>query len=228
MPLITLLYINKILKANKMSNSIGAMVILANGEFPFHPTPLAKLKSATQIICCDGAAEKLIKTGIQPTAIVGDMDSLSLHFQEKYNNIIFKHDSQENNDLTKAFNYALKLKPNSITILGATGMREDHALGNISLLAQYTAQTEIPIEMYTNNGIFRVISKSGIYPCEPGKQISLFPLKSELRIKSKGLKYPLDNVIFDSWWKATLNESEGYSYQLNLSEPSPIIIFTAY
>lgn len=228
MPKATLLFLTQTATKNKMSKNLGAIVILANGEFPFHKTPLAKLKNAKKIICCDGAAEKLIKAGIKPTAIVGDMDSLSYTIQQEYRDIIFKHDCQESNDLTKAFNYALKLKPTSITILGATGMREDHSLGNISLLAKYSVQTKIPIEMPTNYGVFKVIFNSGQFPCEPGKQISLFPLNKEVKIESKGLKYPLDSIVFDSWWKATLNESEGYSYQLKLSEPSPIIIFTAY
>ena len=205
-----------------------SIVILANGEFPSHIVPLTKLKSAGQIICCDGAAEKLIKAGMEPTAIVGDMDSLSCEIQQKYRDIIFKSDCQESNDLTKAFNYALKLKPSSITILGATGMREDHSLGNISLLTYYASQTNISIEMYTNNGLFKVIFNGGSFPSETGKQISLFSLDCNIQIKSKGLKYPLDKVIFDSWWKATLNECEGNSFELKFSSSSPVILFLAY
>ncbi len=211
-----------------MSSNRPSIVILANGEFPSHETPLNKLKSAQSIICCDGAAEKLIQAGMEPTAIVGDMDSLPSKIQQKYSHIIFKNDCQESNDLTKAFNYALKLKPKTITILGATGKREDHSLGNISLLANYAAQTEIPVEMYTNTGLFQVIFEGGKFCSHIGKQISLFTLDSNLRIQSKGLKYPLDNVVFNSWWKATLNECEGDFYELNLSITSPVIIFSAY
>lgn len=211
-----------------MNNSLESIVILADGEFPTNQIPLAKLREAGQIICCDGAAQKLIEAGMKPTAIVGDMDSLASNFQDKYSNIIFKNECQESNDLTKAFNYAQTLNPQSITILGATGMREDHSLGNISLLAQYAAQTDIPLEMLTNHGIFKVIFKGGVFACEPGEQISLFSLDCTIKIKSKGLKYPLDKVIFDSWYKATLNECEANFFELTLCAPSPIIIFRAY
>lgn len=209
----------------KDNNSI---IILANGEFPAHNVPLTKLRASGQIICCDGATAKLIAAGMQPSAIVGDMDSLSTEIQQKYSDIIFKSNCQESNDLTKAFHYALELKPSSITILGATGMREDHSLANISLLAQYSSLTDIPIELLTNYGKFKVVFTGGIFDCEPKQQISFFSLESNLKIKSKGLKYPLDNVVFDSWWKASLNECEENSYQLDLSMSAPLIIFSAY
>lgn len=211
-----------------MINDIASTVILADGEFPTHEIALSKLKDAKSIICCDGATKKLIEVGMKPTAIVGDMDSLSKEIQQEYSNIIFKQESQESNDLTKAFIYSLSLNPKSITILGATGMREDHSLGNISLLAHYAAQTTVPIEMLTNTGIFKVIFKGGKFCSEPGKQISFFPLNNKIKITSKGLKYPLDNVIFDSWWKATLNECTGDFFQLNISRPGPIIIYSTY
>ena len=44
---------------------------------------------------------------------------------------------QETNDLTKAVNYVKTLGFREVLILGATGRREDHTLGNISLLAQF-------------------------------------------------------------------------------------------
>ena len=53
------------------------VVILANGLFPKAQQGLDLLKAADQLICCDGAADKLIAKGMSPHVIVGDMDSLS-------------------------------------------------------------------------------------------------------------------------------------------------------
>ncbi|MFA6769729.1 MAG: thiamine diphosphokinase [Bacteroidales bacterium] len=212
----------------EMINNSASTVILANGEFPSHEVPLTILKDARNIICCDGAAAKLIKAGMKPTAIVGDMDSLSPKIQQEYREIIFKSECQESNDLTKAFNYALALKSNKITILGATGMRDDHSIANVSLLANYAIQTDTPVEMFTNYGLFKVIFKGGKFHSNPGQQISFFSLDSNIKIESKGLKYPLDDVKFDSWWKATLNECEDSCYHLKLSLPGPVIVFLVY
>jgi thiamine pyrophosphokinase len=64
-------------------------VILANGSFPFHEIPVAFLRNASRIICCDGAAQSLIEYGIEPFAIVGDCDSLDPGISEKFNDRIF-------------------------------------------------------------------------------------------------------------------------------------------
>lgn len=203
------------------------IVLLADGEFPSHPIPLEVLHNASFIVCCDGAAETLIRKGRVPDAIVGDIDSLSVELQKQYSNIIHKDSCLETNDLSKAFNYSLTLEPSSVKILGATGLREDHTIGNISLLANYTAKTDVPVEMLTNYGRFHSIQSGRDIKCHKGEQISLFALDTGLRICSKGLKFPLDNVIFDSWWKATLNECTGESYTLTFSQ-GRVIIFTAY
>ena len=51
-------------------------VILADGSFPVHRIPISYLREAEHIICCDGSAERLLVTGLEPEAIVGDLDSL--------------------------------------------------------------------------------------------------------------------------------------------------------
>lgn len=207
---------------------INHLVILANGDFPTHSVPLERLKRADAIICCDGAAEQLIKREITPHAIVGDLDSVTSDTKRKFSDITVFDSDQENNDLTKAFNHSLNLAPSTITILGATGKREDHTLGNISLLAEYTSRTKIPVEMITDYGKFRVIFNTTAIGCTPGQQISFFAFDSTLKIKSTGLKYPLDNVKFDIWWKATLNECTSHLYRLTLSHQTPVVIYTPF
>ncbi|MBO4765036.1 MAG: thiamine diphosphokinase, partial [Bacteroidales bacterium] len=103
-------------------------VILANGEFPSSERTAALLKQADRIICCDGAAERLLAAGIVPDLIVGDMDSLPLPLQERFAGIIRPDKDQETNDLTKAFKAAVDPLPEAIHLLGATGKREDHTM----------------------------------------------------------------------------------------------------
>ncbi len=202
-------------------------IILADGEFPTAEQPLKKLKNCSHIVCCDGAADKLIDAGIIPEAIVGDIDSLSGINQHKFKDIIVKSDCQQTNDLTKALQHTINLNPTNIIILGATGIREDHTLGNISLLFDYSLLTTTPVQMWTNYGIFMPLSKGKVIECAPGTQISLFSLDTNLRMKSTGLKYPLEEVIFDSWWKATLNECTGENFEL-IFEKGRVILFLEY
>ncbi|AGY54376.1 Thiamine Pyrophosphokinase [Bacteroidales bacterium CF] len=202
-------------------------VILADGDFPKHPAAVELLRSASGIVCCDGAAEKLIENGFVPDAIVGDMDSLSTDFQNQYRNIIHRDPDQETNDLTKAFDYTLTLSPDKIYILGATGLREDHTLGNISLLTSYSEKTGVPVEMCTDYGKFLSIEGDVEISMKKGDQISLFALDPQTRIISEGLKFPLKEVIFDSWWKGTLNEASSDTVRLRINM-GKVIVFQPY
>ncbi len=203
------------------------VVILADGEFPEHPSALGLLEKSDTIVCCDGAAENLITFGIVPSAIVGDMDSLDKGLQHKYKALIHKDTDQETNDLTKAFVYSLSLNPEKITIIGATGEREDHTIGNISLLADYARMSSAEVEMLTNFGKFISINKRTTLMLPVGSKISVFAIDTNVRIISKGLMYPLDNVVFDSWWKGTLNETTEESVTLDF-ESGRVILYIAY
>lgn len=231
-------------------NSIQNVVILGDGDFPTAPYPLSLLHQADAIICCDGSIVKLLQhTSLLPDYIVGDMDTLSRANQIKFHDLIRQDNNQEINDQTKAFKFALSLNPTHIYILGATGGREDHTLGNISLLVDYTqnfypeqernhhiteadpakettqAKTKRTIQMVTDHGTFAVYFNSCTLPCTPGEQISIFAFDSTLKIESTGLKYPTDQVVFDLWWKASLNEALSSSFTLKLSHPARILLF---
>ena len=204
-------------------------VILANGEFPSSERTAALLKQADRIICCDGAAERLLAAGIVPDLIVGDMDSLPLPLQERFAGIIRPDKDQETNDLTKAFKAAVDPLPEAIHILGATGKREDHTMANVSLLADYAAElasSGCDIDMITESGVFRAFcAKDAVFSCPAGLEVSIFAFDNSLRISCEGLLYDTSKVAFDTLWKATLNKSLSESFSLHLNHPAKVIVF---
>lgn len=204
-------------------------VILANGEFPSSERTFGLMKQADRLVCCDGAAARLLDAGIVPDLIVGDMDSLSPALQERYSAIIRTVSEQETNDLTKAFKAALETRPEAIHILGATGRREDHTLGNVSLLADYAAElagSGCSIDMVTESGVFYAFCDSEVsFSCPVGLEVSIFAFDNSLRIVSEGLLYPTDKVAFDTLWKATLNRSTAGTVSLHLNHPAKVIVF---
>ena len=203
------------------------IVILANGDFPSSTVTLDLLHDADVIICCDGAAERLSKYGMEPNFVVGDMDSLAEKYKKKYQSLLYSSADQETNDLTKAFILARTLSPGEIHILGATGKREDHTLGNVSLLLDYAKSINCPIDIVTDYGRFMAIYDTATLDVPLGIQISIFAFDATLKIKSAGLKYPTDNVIFDSLWKASLNEACETSVTLTLSHRCGVLLFLA-
>lgn len=187
-------------------NTETETVILANGKFPKNPIPLSILDNCKHLISCDGATNKLVATNRRPHAIVGDCDSLSDDNKVRFSDIIHRFADQETNDLTKAVNFSVANGWKNITILGATGEREDHTIANISLLCEYMPFADV--KMVTDYGVFVAINKTSTFESYKGQQISLFCL-DKLPISVKNLVYKIENQVYDRWWQATLNESQG-------------------
>ncbi|RPI77592.1 MAG: thiamine diphosphokinase [Desulfobacteraceae bacterium] len=200
-------------------------IILANGKFPDHQVPLICLDKAERVVCCDGAADSLVHYGRDPDAIVGDCDSLSPWIIKQFHDRIFRDGDQETNDLTKAVKWCIHKGYNDITILGATGKREDHTLGNIALLAVYSKA--VKVMMVTDSGIFRPLNESADVESFNGQQVSLFSIDPETEITSTGLKYKLEKMKFKSWWNGTLNESTGNKFSLEFTG-GPLIVFRKF
>ena len=78
-------------------------VVVANGSFPQTAGPLELLKSAPAIIACDGAVQNLHERGLEPTAIVGDLDSIAQEMLRLYADRIHTVEDQEINDQSSPF-----------------------------------------------------------------------------------------------------------------------------
>lgn len=203
------------------SPDVNTTIIVADGDFPVHEIPLGYLKNAGRIICCDGGAENLIKAGFIPDAIVGDMDSLDISIAGRFHDRIFRNADQETNDLTKAVSWCSDRGYKDLVILGATGGREDHTIGNISLLAEYALN--LNVRMVTDTGMLLPLMRSSVVPSFPGQQVSIFSLNPQNEITTHGLKYPLLRKRIDNWWVATLNEAEGENFDLEFGEGRIIV-----
>lgn len=177
-------------------------VIIGNGDYPTHPIPLKILSSSPYIVCCDGGANAYIAHGHLPHLIIGDGDSLSKENICRYGHLLLRVDEQETNDQTKALLQLLSKGIRRIAIVAATGKREDHTLGNISLLIEYMRKGA-DVCMYTDYGMLKPCRHTNTFPCRPKQQVSIFNFTAH-HIRGKGLAYPLYD--FQNWWQGTLNE----------------------
>jgi len=200
-------------------------VILADGSFPTHAIPLRQLHEAERIVCCDGAVEKLLAAGLEPDFIVGDMDSIAPDLKTRYSSIIHHFAEQETNDLTKSVNFCYSRGWNKITILGATGRREDHTLGNLSLITDYAENGQI--QLLTDSGVFNPQLSSATYESRPGGQVSIFVLSPQTLITTEGLVYPIERRGLSSWWQGTLNEAISDSFTVEI-DGGKLLVFRKY
>ena len=217
---------------------MATAVIVGNGQFPKKEYPLYLLESADCVVCCDGALDTYLRhfSGRnlrRPDVVVGDMDSLSKKTAERFRDIAVKIDEQETNDQSKAFHYILEHFPDvdTIHILGATGKREDHTIGNLSLLMEYAREMRrqdcgrtVSVDIVSDWSTAFAITDSCTLDVGEGRSVSIICPDNSLNIKSEGLVWPTDNVVFDNLWQTTLNRASDDRISLTYSHPSIALI----
>lgn len=208
------------------------VAIVCNGQFPRSRKPLEKLAGADYVVCCDGALSALLRRGITPSVVIGDMDSVSGSALGHYSGPVIRCSDQETNDQTKAVNYVLSTWPDvsEIWILGASGRSEAHTIGNLSLLMEYEkdfalSSRGIRLRMISDySEAFAVYSDTVKFEVVKGQKVSLFSPDNTLQMHSEGLAWPTDLVVWDNWWKATLNRASAPLVTLSLNHPAPVLI----
>ena len=217
---------------------MATAVIVGNGQFPKREYPLYLLESADYVICCDGAIDTYLRhfrsrNLRRPDVVIGDMDSLSKKTAERFRDIAVKIDEQETNDQSKAFHYILEHFPDvdTVHILGATGKREDHTIGNLSLLMEYAREMRrqdcgrtVFVDIVSDWSTAFAITDTCTLDVGEGRSVSIICPDNSLNIKSEGLVWPTDNVVFDNLWQATLNRASADRISLTFSHPSIALI----
>lgn len=165
-------------------------LVVCNGKSPGKRLLDKWKKKSDLIIAADGGALTLLKYGITPNFIIGDMDSFEPEIPHNY--IIIHDPDQESNDLEKALTLAKKRGAKNVIITGATGLRTDHTLKNLSVLQKFRKLFR-DIRIEDNHTTFLAIPKKfTLNKLNPGTTLSLFPLSGKVRgIKTEGLLYPL-------------------------------------
>ena len=177
------------------------LLIVSGGytDFDF-AIDLIKKSGFEIIIAADSGLNFFKAADITPDVVVGDFDSVNQEVLSYYrdNEFIDFHvlnPEKDDTDTEYAIRFAIEKGADSITILGGTGTRLDHVMGNITLLG-IGIEYDVSIEMIDAFNRIRVFNKSFTIKKEEqfGKYISLIPFMGPVKgVTIKGMKYCLDN-----------------------------------
>lgn len=151
------------------------------------------------IIGVDGGNNTLDKIHFEPDMIVGDFDSSDQNIVKKYANSPKTKLLNPKKDLTDthfAVLEAIKLKPKSITILGATGKRLDHFMGNLAML-KLCLDNGISAEILDKHNRITMIDKQMTISKrrQYGRYVSLIPYSDVVEgISLEGFCYELSDA----------------------------------
>ena len=200
-------------------------ILLANGKFPELRIPLDIIIESKNIICLDGAVNNLVKYNLEPSMIIGDLDSINSGLKEKYSEIIVEVHDQSKNDLVKGLDWLDVREYSEVTILGATGIREDHSIANIFIILEKKYQ--MAIKIITDYGIFQIIKGRKSINSFKGQPVSIFTIKKDVKITTSNLKYNLNRDSLTTLFSGTLNESISNCFNIEVDRGS-ILLYTAH
>tara|TARA_B100000900_G_scaffold45121_1_gene33554 strand:+ start:981 stop:1601 length:621 start_codon:yes stop_codon:yes gene_type:complete len=166
------------------------MILFGNGEVPSHPIVLSKIESVGTIICLDGGTDKLIDLGYKPTCIIGDLDSLSKK-PEDYGCEFIALPEQSKSDLEKGLEWCLDKGIKNISLIGFSGLRDDHHTAALFALKSFSEKMDIT--MLTNHSAIRCIKGTSKFRVYKGQLISILASQSDTLVRTTGLKYELSN-----------------------------------
>lgn len=161
---------------------------------------LVKTGGYEVIMAADAGMEALYRIKIQPDIIVGDFDSVDADILEYYRqqeqiDICALNPEKDDTDTEFAIREAIRRGADEITVIGGTGTRLDHVLGNIMLLG-IGLEKGVDIQLLDPNNRIRMIDKPLTIDKKEqyGKYVSLIPYSEQVsNVTLKGFKYSLDN-----------------------------------
>lgn len=180
-------------------------VLVANGPVRWTERLVALAAAAEPLLAADGGANHLGRVGLRPEAVIGDLDSIRPGIRAWLGEERMVHrPDQDRTDLDKAFAHALDERGlHRLTVLGATGGRLDHAVGNLGLLARRALGDRVSF-LDTDHRIVAVTGEISL-EAEVGETWSFLTFDPGVRVSLDGVKWPVDGVALDLAGKPSIS-----------------------
>jgi thiamine pyrophosphokinase len=191
-------------------------VLVANAPLRWHPKLAEMAAAAKPLLAADGGANHLAGIGLRPTAVVGDLDSISTETRAWLGEDCMVHrPDQDRTDLDKALDYAFdELGVERLTVLAALGGRTDHDLGNLGLLARLAMGERLVFEG-VDQQILAVTGEATL-GARPGDTWSFWTFDSAVRVTIDGVRWPLQDVAIDAGNRPSIS-NEAVDDQVRIS-----------
>ncbi|MBO5259591.1 MAG: thiamine diphosphokinase [Agathobacter sp.] len=152
------------------------------------------------IVAVDSGLNFFYQAGIEPDIVVGDFDSVGADVLDFYRDhehveICMLNPEKDDTDTEFSIREAIRRGANKITLMGGTGTRIDHLLGNVSLLG-IGLEENVSIELVDPYNRIRMVDQGiEIRKKEQfGNFLSVIPYSDTVTgVTLEGVKYPLTN-----------------------------------
>lgn len=178
------------------------------------------LTLAPGLVAADGGATHLLQAGLQPQAVIGDMDSITAPAAAAFAGVLHRVAEQETTDFDKALRH---IAAPLVIALGVTGGRFDHELAALHVLLRHPDRRCVVLG---TDSLTVLCPPELLLRLSAGTVVSLFPL-GPVRCASTGLRWPTDGLDFGpASIIGTSNEATG-PVTLTPDAPAMLLILPA-
>ena len=173
----------------KQVQSGGGVTLVGGGELNAEILEEA-LKFAPTLVAADGGADRALAFGQVPSAVIGDLDSISEAAIERIGaKNVFKVFDQNRTDFEKSL---ASIDAPFVLAVGFTGGRIDHTLAVMTALVAGLGPVAIVIG---EEDVVFAAPPALALELEIGSRVSLFPMR-EVTGRSQGLEWAIDSHAF--------------------------------
>ena len=168
--------------------STRGITLAGGGEFSLKLLVLAR-SWAPRVVAADGGADRLLRLGVEPEAVIGDFDSISTKAKVLLAGRLFPIREQATTDFDKALR---SVQAPFVLGIGFSGARLDHGLAVLNSLVRHPDKRCL---LLSGQDVVFLAPRDMTIDLPPGSRLSLFPM-GEVEGTSEGLRWPLQGIRF--------------------------------
>ncbi len=192
----------------------GLLVI--GGAGPDAATLRGAARGTHLLAAADSGLTRVLEAGLTPNLVVGDMDSLpdrsllaGIPAQRVFE---FPRDKDET-DTEIGMRFLRERGCSEITLAGGGGGRIDHLLAVVFLFER----EEPPVRWLTDAADMYLVEREAEFSGWEGSTVSVFPIGARAaRMKSEGLQWPLDGLVFRRGYGGISNRVTGSRVRISV------------
>ena len=193
----------------RIVSETGLICLIGGGAVDFEAVQDLVARGAI-LVAADGGADHARAFGLQPVAVIGDMDSISPETRDQFGDVLHHIPEQDSTDFEKSLRV---LDVAGIIGFGFLGPRADHGLAAMQALARH--QGAPVILQSAQDVVFHLPAhREMAFELPRDTRVSLFPF-APVACAAEGLRWPLDGLTFDPMGQiGTSNKAEGGALRL--------------
>ena len=168
--------------------SSAGVTLAGGGRFSLKLLEMARVL-APRLVAADGGADRLLRFGVEPEAVIGDFDSISLGARARLAGRLFPIAEQATTDFDKALR---SIAAPFVLGLGFSGARLDHGLAVLNGLVSHPGQRCL---ILGGQDVTFLAPRRLELRLPLGSRLSLFPM-GPVEGASAGLRWPLQGLKF--------------------------------